>query len=212
MSRGTPPGAYRPGNSPLHRLRPGAKLLGLIAFGVVVVAVPGISGAMGLSGWILALFALAIGLVLGVAAGLRARELARIGLGFALVGVLLFAFQAWQRGWESGVEVVAGIVALILAASAVTASTATDDMLDTLTWVLRPLRPVGVSPERVSLAFALAIRSLPLSFQLAAETRDAARARGLERSPRALLVPFVLRMVAHSTRTGAALQARGLDD
>lgn len=203
MSDRTPPGAYRPGRSPLHRLRPGAKLVGLVAFGVAVILLPGWPGA-------LAALVVAVGLAL--AAGLRLPELARIARGFAVFGVLLFAFQLWQRDWQHAVESVAGLFALILAASIVTATTAVDDMLDTVSWALRPLRPVGVSPDRVALAFSLAIRSLPLAFGLARETRDAARARGLERSPRALLVPFVLRMVAHARRTGAALQARGIDD
>lgn len=197
------PGAYRPGSTFLHRLWPGAKLLGLFAFGVAVVAT---------RGWITGLAALAVALVLALVAGLRSRELARLARGFALVGILLFAFQTWQQGWQFGVAVVAGLFALILAASAVTASTAVDDMLDTVTRALRPLRPLGVAPERVALTFSLAIRALPLAFELARETRDAARARGLERNPRALLIPFVLRMVAHSRQTGAALQARGLDD
>lgn len=197
------PGAYRPGSTFLHRLWPGAKLLGLFAFGIAVVAT---------RGWITGLVALAVALALALVAGLRSRELARLARGFALVGILLFAFQTWQQGWQFGVAVVAGLFALILAASAVTASTAVDDMLDTVTRALRPLRPLGVAPERVALTFSLAIRALPLAFELARETRDAARARGLERNPRALLIPFVLRMVAHSRQTGAALQARGLDD
>jgi len=197
------PGAYRPGRSPLHRLRPGAKLLGLFLLGIAVVA---------FRNWVFGLCAVAFGLALALTAGLRAHELLRITRGFALVGVLLFAFQTWQRDWQHGLAVVAGIFALILAASAVTASTATNDMLDTITWVLRPLRPLGVAPERVALTFSLAIRALPLAFQLAAEAREAARARGLERNPRALLIPFVLRMIAHSRATGAALHARGLDD
>lgn len=203
MSDPIAPGAYRPGRTLLHRVRPGAKLLGLVAFGVAVVVAPG---------WPSAVAALAVAAALALAAGLRLSELARIARGFALFGVLLFAFQLWQHDWQHGVDAVAGLFALILAASVVTATTAVDDMLDTVTWALGPLRPLGVSPDRVALAFSLAIRSLPLAFALARETRDAARARGLERSPRALLVPFVLRMVAHARQTGAALQARGVDD
>jgi len=188
------------------------KLLGLIVLGVLVIAGPAVARMCGIVGWPISLGFLALGIAVALTTGLRSRELWRVTRGFALIGALLFAFQTWARGWESAIEVVAGILALILVATAVTASTAVDDMLDTVTALLRPFHPLGVSPDRVALAFALAIRSLPLAFQLSAETRDAARARGLERSPRALLVPFVLRLVAHSQRTGAAMQARGLDD
>lgn len=200
---GPAPGAYRAGTTLLHRLPPGAKLAGLFAFGIAIVV---------FRDWPVALGALALGITLAVMAGLRAREFARLARSFVLVGLLLFAFQTWQQGWLHGATIVSGLFALILVASAVTASTAVDDMLDTVVRLLRPLEPLGVSAERVGLAFALAIRSLPLAYELASETRQAARARGLERSPRAFLVPFVLRLVAHARTTGAALQARGLDD
>ena len=188
---------------PLRGLDPGIKLLGLFAFGIAVVVAPG---------WVAALGALGIGFVLALLAGLRGRALWRPIRAFALVGLLLFAFQAWQHGWERGVEVVAELLALILAASAVTASTAVDELLDTIARALAPFRRLGVSPERVALAFSLAIRTIPQAFGLARETRDAARARGLERDPRAFAVPFALRMVLHARDTGAALHARGLGD
>jgi biotin transport system permease protein len=197
------PGSYRPGVSLLHRARPGAKLLGLLVLGVCIVM---------FREWIVGLAALALSLSLAYTAGLRGHELWRITRAFAIFGVLLFVFQTWQQGWHQGVAIVSGVFALIVAASAVTASTAVTDMLDTVVWLLRPFRRLGVSPERVSLAFSLAFRSLPVAYELAAETREAARARGLERNPRALLIPFVLRMVLHAQHTGSALHARGIDD
>lgn len=193
--------------APLARLSPGWKLLGLALFGIAVIAVPG---------WIPALVATGIGLALTLLSGVwgssRRSELLRPLRAFAVVGALLFAFQLWQHGWERATEVVAGLLALLLAAIAVTASTAVDDMLDAIARALSPLRPLGVDPERVALAFSLAIRSLPLAFAVARDTRDAARARGLERSLRAFAVPFALRMVLHARDTGAALHARGLGD
>jgi biotin transport system permease protein len=44
------------------------------------------------------------------------------------------------------------------------------------------------------------------------ESRDAARARGLDRDPRALVIPAAVRMVGHARATGDALAARGLGD
>ncbi|NLA64830.1 MAG: energy-coupling factor transporter transmembrane protein EcfT [Leucobacter sp.] len=199
----SPLGSYLPGNSWLHRLRPGAKLLGLLVFAATAVALRTVPST---------LIALACASVLSFMAGMRARDFARVALRFALVGVLLFAFQAWQHGWERGLSVVGTLFALILAASALTASTSVDDLLDTLVWALRPLRPLGVRPEKVALAFSLVLRAIPVMLTLAHDTRAAARARGLERSMRAFAVPFVLRTVAHAQHTGDALQARGLGD
>lgn len=199
----SPLGEYISKRSPLHRLRPGAKLLGLFVFGTCAVVFRSVPTS---------LVALALGVALALLSGMRAADLLRVGRRFAIVGVLLFAFQAWQRGWEHGLAVVATLFALLLAASALTASTAADELIDTIVWLLRPLRRFGVRPEQVALAFSLTIRSIPIVLGQARETRAAAKARGLERSPRAYLVPFVLRVVAHAQLTGEALQARGLGD
>ena len=45
-----------------------------------------------------------------------------------------------------------------------------------------------------------------------AVVRESARARGLDRNPRALVVPTVLQVVAYGRATGEALAARGLTD
>jgi biotin transport system permease protein len=199
----SPLGEYITKRSPLHRLRPGAKLLGLFLFGIFTVAFRSVP---------VGLVALAIGVTLALLSGMRMADLLRVGRRFLIVGVLLFAFQAWQRGWEHGFAVVATLFALLLAASALTASTAADELIDTIVWLLGPLRRFGVKPDQVALAFSLTIRSIPIVLAQARETRAAAKARGLERSPRAYLVPFVLRVVAHAQLTGEALQARGFGD
>ncbi|QAB16606.1 energy-coupling factor transporter transmembrane protein EcfT [Leucobacter muris] len=203
MSIHSPLGAYLPGSGPLHRLRPGAKLLGLFGFAIAVVSTTGVPLT---AAW------LGIAVALAVLAGLRGRDFWRVARGFALIAVPLFAFQAWQHGWERGAEVVGDLFAMILAASAVTASTAVEDMLDTITWALGPLRHLGAKPERVALAFSLVIRAIPTILGVARETQSAARARGLERDPRARLMPLVLRTVAHAQLTGEALSARGVGE
>lgn len=198
-----PLGVYKPGDGILHRLRPGAKLLGLFAFATAVIWA---------RGPLTASIALGISLALALLAGLRGLDLLRIARGFAIVAALLFAFQLWQKGWAHAYEVVGDLHALILAASAFTACTQVDDLLDTIVWALTPLRPLGVRPERVALAFSLVLGAIPFLFGLARETQAAARARGLEREPRATLVPFTLRTIAHAQNVGDALQARGIGD
>lgn len=203
MTLTSPLGAYISRRGPLHRLRPGVKLAGLFAFALAVMLV---------EGWIstAAFLALAVGLAL--AAGLRGRDFWRVARGLALIAVPLFAFQAWSGGWERGVEVVGDLLALVLAASAVTASTAASEMLETITWALRPLARFGVHTERVALTFSLAMRSIPGVQELSRETAEAASARGLGRSLRARTVPLVLRTVAQAQLTGEALAARGIGD
>ncbi|MBM9468593.1 energy-coupling factor transporter transmembrane component T family protein [Nakamurella leprariae] len=196
-------GLYRPGRTLLHRLPAGAKLLGLLVFGVVAVV---------LSGPWTAVAVLAAAAALAAWSGMGLRVLLHTLRGLLLIAVLLGAFQAWQRGWPAAVESVADLVALVLAATVLTATTPLDALLDTLTRLLRPARRVGVDPELVALACSLMIRAVPMTLDLAGQTRQAAVARGLQRNPRALVTPMVVRVAAQARATGEALQARGIGD
>lgn len=194
---------YRPGDTWLHRLPAGAKLLGMMAASLVVIVLRG--PATGVAALVAALCLVAWS-GLGLAATLRALR------SLLLLGLLLGLYHLLQRNWALAAEQVTDLVALILVATVVTATTPVDSMLDAIVRGLGPLRRVGVVPERVALAFSLVLRSIPLILAIAGETLDAARARGLGRDPRALLTPMVIRTVGHARQTGEALHARGLGD
>jgi len=203
MRRTFPLGVFHPGTSLLHRIPAGPKLGLLFAYGVVALVLRGPWTALG---------TLAFSLLLAAWARIPPRTLLRGLRPIVLIAVFIGAFQVWQRGWPAAVEVVATIVALVVAATVFTATTPIDEMLDAITRGLRPFRRLGVNPDKVALAFSLMLRAIPDVLALAHETRDAARARGLERNPRALLVPMALRTVAHAQATGDALTARGIGD
>ena len=126
--------------------------------------------------------------------------------------VPLAAFQTWLGGPATASRVAGGLLVAVAAAALVTLTTRTEALLDALVGVLRPLRPLGVDPDRVGLVLALAVRSVPVLAGLAAEVREARAARGAERSLRAFAVPFVIRALRHADRLGEALAARGVDD
>lgn len=196
-------GMHQPGDTLLHRLGPAPKLIGLFLLSIVVVAVR--------EPW-LSLSALAVVIVLLAWARVSFVVLWKSMRVLVIFLVLLGAFHWWQTGPERAIAVPVGILALILAATVLTATTPTDDMLDTITRGLGPFRRIGVDPERVSLSFSLMLRAIPSTLALAQETRDAARARGLDRNVRALLTPLILRVVANARATGEALHARGVSD
>ena len=108
--------------------------------------------------------------------------------------------------------VVGVISALVLAAGLVTLTTRTSELVGAMVRVLGPLRRVGVDPERIGLLLALGIRSVFVVADIAAEVRDAQRARGLVGSPRAYAVPLIIRSLRHADELGEALVARGADD
>jgi biotin transport system permease protein len=196
-------GNYRPGTTPVHRIPAGPKLGLLAVFSIATVVVPGMWTALGFLGCALLLAASVRMPVRGTLRALRP---------LLLVVVLVTAFQVWQGGWPTAIHVVAGLLAVVIAALVFTATTSIDAMLDAITRGLGPFRRIGVNPERVALAFSLMIRAIPGILEIAHETRAAAKARGLERSPRALLTPMVIRTVAQAYDTGAALHARGIGD
>ncbi len=197
-----PLGLYVPGDSPVHRLPAAVKLLLLVALGVASVflraPVP-VGGAIVI---VIACYAVA---------GLSPVVAIRQVWPMRWILVFILAFQWWVRGWQSAVVVVGVIAVLVMAAALVTLTTRTSALVDVLVSVCRPLRVVGVDPDRVGLVIALAIRSVPIVAGFATQIRDAQRARGARPSPRAYAAPLIVRSLRHADAVGEALAARGLD-
>jgi biotin transport system permease protein len=196
-------GAYLPGASPLHRAPAWLKLTGLtvlLAALAVLRSVPAVAAALAL--------------VAALAA------LGRVGPRpmFAQVRPVLWfaaavaAFQWWAAGPATSLAVTGSLLLAVAAAGLVTLTTRTQDLLDAVVAALGPLRRFGVDPQRAGLVLALAVRTVPVMSDLARQVHEARVARGLSRSPRALVVPLVIRAVRHADRLGEALAARGVDD
>jgi len=194
---------FQPGTSLLHRSGAGVKLLGLLFFSTVLVAWQ--SPVKVLAGFVLVAGLYGLG-------GFGVRTL--VGQVWPLRWFVLFLlpFQWWTAGWQAAVTVVGTLVVAVVAAALVSLTTRVTDLLDVIARLLEPARAIGVDPERVALLLALTIRAVPVIAATLQEARDARRARGLERSTRALVTPIVVRTIRHADRVGEALAARGVDD
>lgn len=196
-------GLFHPGDSPVHRTPAGLKLLLLVA------------AAVG-THWLGS--PLRIGYATLVVALLYALAHIPVRVAWAqlrplmLIMVVLGAFQAVVAGWRAAVVIVGALVLLAALAALVTLTTRTTALVDTVVTVLSPLRRLGVEPERVGLLLALGIRAVPVVAGFAGQVRDAQRARGLTASPRAFVVPLIVRSLRHADAQGEALLARGFDD
>ena len=179
-----------------------AKLAGVLAVG----ALPWVTASV----WPLALVTAALAGVV-VVTRLPARRLLRSMRGLLPVLVLLLAFQWWSHDLAYAVRVVLGIVNAFVAAGILTATTPVTDLLDGAVRAARPLRRV-VDPEVVALTLGVVVRSVPWVAGSFSSVRESARARGLDRNPRAVVVPSVVHVVAFARSTGEALAARGLTD
>jgi biotin transport system permease protein len=196
-------GLYVPGTSVVHRAPAGVKLGLLVVF-------------LGVLGVLRSPAVLAAGLAVVAAVAALSRVGARRVLAqvrpVLFIAVVVGAAQVWLADVRTAVVVTGSLVVAVASAGLVTLTTRTEDLLDAVVRVLRPLRRVGVDPDRVGLVLALTIRTVPVLAGLGAEVRDARRARGAERSVRAFAVPLVIRAVRHADRLGEALAARGVDD
>lgn len=196
-------GLYRAGDSPLHRCPAGPLLLGLLGFTAALVVLRSPTVVVVGAGVCAAGY---------LVADLGLRTLLSQLWGLRLLVVLLVPYQAWIGGWRAVVEVVGTLLVAVAAAALVTMTTRVSEILDLAVRLLAPLRRLGVDPERAGLVLALTVRAVPVLAATVRGVDEARRARGLGRSPRALLVPVVVRTVRHADRLGEALVARGVDD
>ena len=196
-------GVYFPRDSVLHRLAPGVKLLALALAAI---------GSLFLREWWQAVVALAVVALLYAVARIPLRVAVAQLRPVLWLAAAIAIFQVITGGWQRAVLVVGALVALIMLAALLSLTTRTTDLIDVVVRGCRPLRRVGVDPERVGLVLALAIRSVSVIVSIAGEVRDAQRARGSAASPRAFAVPLVVRSLRHAEQLGEALAARGLDD
>lgn len=193
---------YLPGESILHRCPPGAKILALVVAGTVLFGLPRLD---------LALAALLVTAMLYRLARIPARlALAQLRPLAWMLAVLVLV-QLALDGWLAGLLVAARLVALMLLAGLVTLTTRASALIEALQRGLSWLRPVGVDPAKAGLAIALTLRFIPVLAAIAAEVREAQRARGLERSLVALTVPVVVRLLKMSDDIAAAIEARSYD-
>lgn len=201
-------GQFHPRDSPLHRVPAGAKLVGLLvtafaAFAVHSLLAVGIGGAA-----VIGLYV--VGRIPVKVAWAQVRPI-------VLIMVTVFLMQWLLIGWYDAAVNCVRLVLLVALAALVTLTTRTTEMVATIERALRPLgrislRGTRVDAARIGLLMALAIRSVPVLAEIATEIRAAQRARGIERSIRGFVLPFVIRTLRRTDSLGQALTARGMDD
>lgn len=196
-------GLFVPVDSPLHRLGVGWKF----AATFLVTLVPLVMRRVEVS---------VPCLIVVVAVLLLTRVPWRMCFGLPRAFVILIAVIAAYHlifgDWHDAVVISVNLVVCLYASRILTVTTPAPVLLDAVVAAARPLRVVGADPERIGLAVALMLRSIPYLFGSFAEVRDAARARGLERNIVAQISPVVVNAVAYAQATGEALAARGLGE
>lgn len=191
---------YSPGTSILHRIPPGPKMLALMV------------GATALflnQSLVVTVAALVAVLGLYLVAQLTLKQAWQQVRPLLWIFALFFAIQWWFSGIALAAYVVLRLATLILLASLVTLTTRSSDMIDTMTWALGFLKPLGANPAKVGLAISLALRFIPVLAQITQEVREAQKARGLERSVIAVAMPVAIRTIKMADDISDAIESRG---
>lgn len=185
----------------LHRVPAGWKLAGLLAISIAcaIVAREPVGAAAVLAATLLIYLLGGIGIAEWAGQAWRVKWLV----------VLLAVMQAIFLGWEDALTGTARIVGIILIAAAVTLTTPTGEMLDAIEAALTPLRWIRVDPSRVAFTIALTIAIIPVIAQLAAQIREAQRARGVRLGVR-WIVTLLVGALRYADDVGDAMTARGI--
>lgn len=193
-------GMYRPRNTPMHQAPAWFKAVLLIVMAAVFLLFTDPVTSVGL---------MVACVLLLISTGPPLKATTQGLLGIMVIAALSGAFHVWRGEIDRAIDLAADLVGLVALALAVTSSTPMEHMLDLVSRLLHPLRRV-IPPETMGLMFAITVRAVPEVARIMSESHTAAKARGLDRNFRAVLIPTTTRTVGFALDLGAALHARGI--
>jgi len=189
---------YVPGASIVHRARP------MIKIGLLFVVCTWLFVQ---EGWLSLTAAGLVLVALFAIAGIPPKTVfAAIRPALWVLG-LIFAAQLLLADWRFASFVVLRFAVMILAASLLTLTTRTGDLVEAIERALSRFLPPR-SAEAISLALSLCLRFIPRVREIFEEVRNAQRARGLGTSWRALVTPTIVRALKSADEIARAIVAR----
>lgn len=191
---------YSAGNTPVHRLSAGSKLLILALAGTMLFFVQNL--------FLLAVASAVVG-SLFVLAGINLGTVWRQFSPFIWLMVLVFVGHTLLTDWVAGLGAVLRLLALFLLAVLVTVTTPMMAMVDAISFVLSPLARIGLPVRSIGLMLSLTLRLIPLIFTLFTELRESRHARCANAGTLSLMVPLLVKSLQHADGLAEAIDARG---
>jgi biotin transport system permease protein len=193
---------YVDGETWMHRASPRAKLIVLAALGVVLFLTDRLT---------LLAFAAIVAAALYFAVGLSFREaLIRLRPVFLII-LFVVLFSLLFNPLHAAVATVLRLVALVLFAATVTATTTIGSFVEEITFLARPLERLRlVHAEDIGLAVGLVVRFVPEIVDRYGAIREAHEARGLKIRLSTTLVPLIILTLRDADSIAAAIDARGI--
>lgn len=195
-------GTYQPLNTPVHRAPLWAKGSFILLLGLYLAAT---------THWGFGLAALTLVLALGALAKVPWRSWGQALVSLFWLLLILTVYYLISKKIAAGADVLLTLLTMIAASKVLLWSTPLPVLIDGFIWLCTPLKWMGGSPERVGLALALMVRSIPVIMESWQLIQAAVAARGIKVAQFRLFTPLVIATVAYAHETGDALAARGLD-
>lgn len=192
---------YVEGESWFHRVPVRAKLIALLLLSIALFATN--SPLL-----LLPAFLLCGGIYLSLGLTLR-QAFARVGFVFFTI-LVLAAVNLFLIPLPLVAALLLRLMALVLFAAAVTASTTIGAFMDEVTALLKPFERTGLfRAADISLALGLVLRFVPDIFARYEAIREAHRARGLPIRPLTIIGPLIILTLKDADTIAAAIDARG---
>ncbi len=227
MSRSITLGQYLPGESLIHRLNPRLKILTLVLILILLFSLERFGALTAYLGFALFLFAVAKVPFRYLLRGLR--PILFIAL-FALIiyfffskgGVVLFRigiFTVESEGVKEGLFIVTRLAALVLFSLLVTLTTTPLSLTHGMSYLLKPLRYLGLPTEEVAMIMSVALRFIPTLMEESQRLMRAQLARGADFETGSifrkagnlvpLIVPLFVSAFRRADELALAMEARG---
>ncbi|MBI0004413.1 energy-coupling factor transporter transmembrane protein EcfT [Bartonella sp. M0177] len=124
----------------------------------------------------------------------------------------LFIVQYFSVNFESAALIVIRLSSLLLLATLVTLTTPFSGMMACFEKLFSFMRVFGVNPAKISLGLSLTLRFIAVFSDISQEVREAQKARGLENSVFAVIMPVLIRSLKVQADVAAAIEARCFDE
>lgn len=222
-----PTGMYLPGDSPIHRLDPRVKLLGLFISVTAIILVRPLIGY----GVILAFLAFTVALS-GLSIKIALNSVQRLSWFFLVIFLMNTFFYSPENTWFSwwifkpssaglmqGIDVVLRVVFALVASNVITSSTAPMEITNALEALISPFKLVGIPAEQIAMILSIAIQFIPTFSEETDMIRKAQTARGARFDSKKLtekaaavlplVVPIFLSAFKRADELSIAMEARG---
>jgi len=198
---------FRPGNSLLHRLPAGPKLLVLMIL-IAVISIVGSSPLGALAALLATAMLYSFAFAAGAGSALFLKQIWSLKWLLLLIVVPQLIFGAsWLIVWANAVR----LTAAILLATLFTFTTKNSELMLAIERTFKPLGRFGIKPETASLTLAMTINAIPMITKFLAQTKEAQQARGVKPTATHITVPLLVASLKYADEFAEALAARGVE-